>query len=309
MAIWQNTNPYHDAPALLRTKDYHELMVFLCEDTPLNIFQICWLERNGVESHRHDAFHFRAIRGARNELVAVALVITNRLLLLDARDPAAAHRLGHWYRQRPTPLHHVVSSQSSVVPFWQAYCHDSSDFRNIRPRARLIQNQEFYYLTAEMLEHARHQHRRDFPQPSALRIARYGDLDALFLASARMHREETLEDPLVHDPDVFRRHVENRIDNGRSHVWINDHHRLLFKADISADGSAGVQISGVFTDPLSRGKGVATRAMFDLCDKLFADGVPLITLYVNHNNEAAKRVYTRIGFRYYADYQTIFVAV
>lgn len=309
MAIWQNTNPYQDTPSRLRSKDYHELMTFLCEDTPLNIFQICWLERNGVESHRSDTFHFRAIRGSTGELVAVALVITNRLLLIDARDPAAAHRLGCWYRQLPTMLHHVVSSKSAVTPFWLAYCLDSSEIRNLQPRARLIQNQEFYYLTADMLEHARTSHCQALPQPSSLRKAHQRDLDALFLASARMHREETLEDPLVRDPELFRRHVEHRIDHGRSYVWIDAHHRLLFKADISADGNVGAQISGVFTDPLSRGKGIATRAMFDLCDKLFSDGIPLITLYVNHSNEAAKRVYMRVGFRYYADYQTIFVAV
>src|SRR5690554_306957 len=101
MAIWQSPNPFQDEPVLLCAKDYHELMVFLREDTPLNLFQICWLERNGVESHRNDSFHFRAVRGPDNKLLAVALVITNRLLLLDSRDPAAAQFLGGWYRKRP----------------------------------------------------------------------------------------------------------------------------------------------------------------------------------------------------------------
>ncbi len=310
MAIWQSPNSHQDDTILLRAKDYHELMDFLREDTPLNLFPICWLEKNGVEAPHRDSFHFRALRGGPdNRLIAVALVITNRLLLLDSREPAAARRLGQWYRQLPTSLHHIVSSKDAVAPFWQAYSESFPGQSRPSPRARLIQDQEFYYLTADMLEQARKQHRQRFPNPSELRQARYADLDALFLASARMHREETLEDPLVRDPELFRRHVEHRIDHGRSYVWIDSYHRLLFKADISADGKIGAQISGVFTNPLVRSQGIATQAMFDLCDKLFATGLPLLTLYVNQSNEAAKRVYMRIGFRYYADYQTVFIAV
>ncbi|MBA2662923.1 MAG: GNAT family N-acetyltransferase [Bradymonadaceae bacterium] len=305
MATWQSPNQLDDQPILFRARDYHELTGFLRQDIPLNLFQLCWLEKNGVEANQPNAFHFRGRRDGAGELQAAALVITNRLLLLDARGGEHAAFLGAWYgRNGAHLLHHIVSAKSSVEPFWQAYRTG-----NALAGARLIQDQELYYLTPDLLEEALAVESQPGPSPSAIRTALSQDLDGLFLASVRMHREETLEDPLERDPELFRRHVQHRVDSGRSFVWTDSHRRLLFKADISAQGNDGLQISGVFTAPMLRGQGYASRAMFDLCQILFDQGAPLITLYVNHTNTAAKRVYTRVGFRYYADYQTVFVAV
>ena len=138
-------------------------------------------------------------------------------------------------------------------------------------------------------------------------MARRRDLEAVFLASARMHAEETLEDPLARDALHFRRHVEHRIENGRTYVWFDDHRRLLFKADISAQSAWGAQISGVYTPHSLRGQGIATAAMTSICDALFERGFPRVTLYVNRTNYAARRVYQKVGFRYHTDYQTVFV--
>ena len=116
-----------------------------------------------------------------------------------------------------------------------------------------------------------------------------------------------VEDPLEKDANHFRRHVEHRIDNGRTYVWFDQHRRLLFKADISAQGSWGAQISGVYTPPALRGNGIATAAMTQICDALFDRGFPRATLYVNRTNEAARRVYAKVGFRYHTDFQTVFI--
>ena len=59
--------------------------------------------------------------------------------------------------------------------------------------------------------------------------------------------------------------------------------------------------------PALRGNGIATRGMYDLCDLLFERGFPRVTLYVNRTNLPARRVYQKVGFRYHADYQTVFV--
>lgn len=140
------------------------------------------------------------------------------------------------------------------------------------------------------------------------RLANRRDIDSVFWASARMHTEETLEDPLERDANHFRRHVEHRIDNDRTYVWVDEMRRLIFKADVSAQSSYGAQISGVYTPPNLRGRGIATRGMRDVCEALFRRGHPQVTLYVNGSNVPAKRVYQKVGFEYHTAYQTVFVA-
>ena len=105
----------------------------------------------------------------------------------------------------------------------------------------------------------------------------------------------------------FRRHVEHRLENGRTFAWFDEHRRLLFKADVSAQSSWGAQISGVYTPPAWRGQGIATRGMREVCAILLDRGCPRITLYVNRTNAPALKVYQRVGFEFHSDYQTVFV--
>jgi uncharacterized protein len=306
MATWHTPPHPNPLPFLLREKHREELEAFLCQDVPLNLFSLSWLENNGVEASHPGIFHFQALRDECGGICASSLVISQRLILLDARTDQAAALLARWYRDRGGRFHHIVSPRRAVEPFWTAYRR--SEARSIHD-ARLIQNQEMYVLTRLAWQQALLRADGPWWEPTALRPAHRGDLDPLFLASAMMHREETLEDPLEKDPDAFRRHVRHRITHGRSFVWFDDTRRLVFKVDLSAFGRYGAQVSGVYTTPSMRGQGLATRAMLDLCHQLFEQGLPLITLYVNDHNESAKTVYTRVGFRYYADYQTVFVAV
>jgi predicted GNAT family acetyltransferase len=98
-----------------------------------------------------------------------------------------------------------------------------------------------------------------------------------------------------------------RIETDRTLVWFDDHQRLIFKADVSAQSRYGAQISGVYTAPAMRGQGLGTRAMIDVCEALFRRGIPRVTLYVNQDNHAAHRVYDKVGFQHHCAYQTVFV--
>jgi predicted GNAT family acetyltransferase len=170
----------------------------------------------------------------------------------------------------------------------------------------LVRDQELYLLTRDAwLSRLSEPPAADFG--GHVRQASPEDVHSIFWASARMHAEETLEDPLERNASHFRRHVEHRIENGRTYAWFDDHRRLLFKADVSAQSPWGAQISGVYTPPSLRGQGIATRAMYDVCDALFERGFPRVTLYVNRTNKAARRVYEKVGFGYHTDYQTVFV--
>jgi uncharacterized protein len=274
------------------------LTAFLERDIPTNLFTLSWLENYGVVSARPDLFHFRALLSPQRSIAATSLVITDRLVLLDAIDPADAVAMGRWYRDVGIGFQHVVSADALVSSFWTGYTY--ADGRTKPPAARLVSPQQLYILPRGERDAAH--------EPvSSLRLARPEELDALFLASAQMHREETGEDPLAQHPETFRSHVRHRIQTQRAWVWFDQHRRLIFKVDISAQSRYGVQLSGVWTAPFARNQGIARRALTDLCVELFRRGWPRITLYVNAENAPARRVYERIGFVYHADYKTIFV--
>jgi uncharacterized protein len=295
--------PY--ATQLLCDEHHVQVLTFLSADVVSNLFQLCWLENHGVcADERPELYHYAGAFGRGGSLQAVALVITDRLLLIDARDADAAFALGRWYRQRGLVLEHVVSAKASVEPLWRAY---STHPQHDPVGARLLRDQELYVLERERWSDADQIELRGQYQPTEVRRAGLDELEPVFFASARMHLEETLEDPLETQPKTFRRHVRHRIRSGRTFAWFDEHRRLCFKADISALSSFGAQISGVYTPPRYRGQGIATRALFDICEELFESGLPRVTLYVNAHNDAARHVYQKVGFQFHADYQTVFV--
>jgi ribosomal protein S18 acetylase RimI-like enzyme len=64
-------------------------------------------------------------------------------------------------------------------------------------------------------------------------------------------------------------------------------------------------LGNVTTDPRRRGRGLARRATARLCRSLVTAGVQTIGLNVQAENEAAIRVYERLGFRVAAEYEEV----
>jgi hypothetical protein len=303
MAIDHLNTDSESAPKLLSTRHHDAIVDLLCDEIPSNLFQLCWLVNHGVRPlGQPDLFSFRGYADGEGGLGAVSLVITGRLLLIYSRTPEVAELFGRWYRDRGMRFEHIVSPTTSVEPFWRAY--SSPEGTGIR--ARLNRDQSMYVLESDTWT-PKESAAADTDFPDGLRYATSDDMEDVYQASARMHHEETLEDPIQTKPREFRRHVRHRINSNRSFVWYEDD-ELIFKADISARGRFGVQISGVFTEPSRRGQGIATLGMHHICAHLFDRDVPRIVLYFNDDNAPARRVYERVGFSYYTDYQTIFVA-
>jgi len=137
----------------------------------------------------------------------------------------------------------------------------------------------------------------------AVRRAVLADLDVLVVAAAAMHREEMGIDPLAIDPAGWRGRMAVLIDRGWSWVWM-EHGKVVFKAELSAWTPEVVQVQGVYTAPAHRGRGVATEGLGAVCRALLED-VPTCSLYVNHFNHAALRVYHRLGFSTVGEFATL----
>ncbi|MFN2582014.1 MAG: GNAT family N-acetyltransferase [Candidatus Dormibacteria bacterium] len=139
---------------------------------------------------------------------------------------------------------------------------------------------------------------------SAVRRSRRSDVDALVIAAAQMHREEMGVDPMRVDAAAWRARMVWLIDRGWSWVWVEGG-RAIFKAELSAWTPEVVQIQGVFTDPAWRRRGVARAGLTAVCRALLEE-VPVCSLYVNHFNATALRLYERLGFRRAGDFATVF---
>jgi predicted GNAT family acetyltransferase len=139
--------------------------------------------------------------------------------------------------------------------------------------------------------------------PAPLRPSTRRDVGALAAAAGTMHLEEMGGDSAPPDASAWRARMTQLVDRGWSWAWI-DGGELVFKAELSAWTPEVVQVQGVFTAPARRGRGAATAGMSALCAMLL-DTVPLVSLYVNGYNQAALRLYRRLGFEHRGDFATV----
>jgi GNAT superfamily N-acetyltransferase len=173
----------------------------------------------------------------------------------------------------------VVGHRASVMALHNA-------FRPPRPARELRDPQPLLILDNGDLRAA--------PSPE-VRLSTRGDLEALILAAARMHREEMGIDPLAIDAPAWRSRMISLIERRWSWIWMRGH-EVLFKAELSAWTPEVVQIQGVYTAPQHRGRGIARAGLAAVCEQIFRE-VPRCSLYVNQYNVIAQRVYEHLGFK------------
>ena len=129
-----------------------------------------------------------------------------------------------------------------------------------------------------------------------LRPAQPEELDCVWHLDEDMILEELGFSPFEEDPQVHRQGCLRRIEERRTWVEGELCGPLTFKVDHAAVSPHVVQLSGVFTPPLHRRRGIALQALGEMCHILLRE-VPRVSLYVNEDNAAARRIYRRLGFR------------
>jgi len=131
------------------------------------------------------------------------------------------------------------------------------------------------------------------------------DVDTLYPACVAMYTEEVGVSPeLGGGADLYRTRVAQLVAKGWSFARI-EQGRVVFKAEVAAASPHACQVQGVYVDPDRRGEGLAAAGVAAVVQHALRDIAPVVSLYVNAHNTAARRAYERAGFRQTATFSTV----
>ena len=133
------------------------------------------------------------------------------------------------------------------------------------------------------------------PDP-AVRQVRRDEVEVLLPACIAMFTEEIGVSPLVGDGGaLYRARVTELVAQGRAYARIEDG-QVLFKAEVGAATSTVCQVQGVWVHPSLRGRGLSVGGTAAVAALARAQVAPVVSLYVNDFNTAARRCYASVGF-------------
>ncbi|MCW2673961.1 MAG: GCN5-related N-acetyltransferase [Frankiales bacterium] len=142
------------------------------------------------------------------------------------------------------------------------------------------------------------------PDPH-VRLVQPHELDQLLPACVAMFTEEVGVSPLAGDGgSLYRARVEELIALNRA--WARfDAGRVVFKAEVGATTAGVCQVQGVWVDPKLRGRGLGTTGTAAVVEQARRSIAPVVSLYVNDFNMAARRAYEKVGFAQVATFASV----
>lgn len=145
----------------------------------------------------------------------------------------------------------------------------------------------------------------DIPPDSRVRPARPHELDVLVPACVAMFTEEVGISPVSGGAAAaYRARIAELVHGQRALVRIEDG-AVVFKAEIGALTTAVCQVQGVWVVPGRRGEGISVPGMSAVVHLARRSVAPVVSLYVNDYNRAARACYASVGFRQVGEFATV----
>jgi uncharacterized protein len=183
----------------------------------------------------------------------------------------------------------IVGPAAAVLPLWELLESSWGPAREVRARQPLLAIEGPPALPAE----------------PRVRPVRTSELDTLLPAAVAMFTEEVGVSPLRVDGGAgYRARVADLVRAGQALAWIEGG-QVLFKADVGAVSRAACQLQGVWVAPQFRGQGIGQRGTAAVVEYARTAIAPLVSLYVNDYNRAARAAYDRVGFRQVGTYASV----
>ena len=262
---------------VLDARDLDEVRALLHNDPVADVFVSSRLEVGGLDPWRLGAEMWGY--GDRGRLESLCYSGPN--LVPVQATPDALRAFTDRARRQGRRCSSIVGPASMVAPFWQL----------LRPhwgRAREERlNQPLMAIDGPPLV---------APDP-AVRLVRPDELDLLLPACIEMFTEEVGVSPLAADGgSLYRARVQELIEHELAWARIEDG-KVLFKAEVGCFTEHACQVQGVWVHPSLRGLGAGTSGTAAIVDHARATVAPVVSLYVNDYNAAARRAYAKVGFR------------
>ncbi len=137
-----------------------------------------------------------------------------------------------------------------------------------------------------------------------VRPARPDEVDLVLPAAEHMFTAEIGYPPYSGSGRGYRSSLAALIARGHTYVVV-EHGEVVFKTDIGSLALGAAQLQGVWVAPRLRGQGLAVPMLASVVEQVMAGPAPLVTLYVNDFNVAARATYERLGFREVGDFATV----
>lgn len=143
------------------------------------------------------------------------------------------------------------------------------------------------------------------PPDSQVRRVRSDEVKRLWPAAVAMFTEEVGMSPVGSDGGIhYRARVTELVASGRAFARFEDG-EVLFKAEIGAVTPHACQVQGVWVRPDRRGEGLSAGGLAAVVQHALRDIAPVVTLYVNDFNTAARSAYRRVGFHEVGAFATV----
>lgn len=174
----------------------------------------------------------------------------------------------------------ILGTDHEVAALWDRLRDEWGPARSMRPR------QPFMVLDNPP---------RVAPSPDVRRVLP-SELDVFYPACVAMYAEELGVSPEESGgAATYRARVAQLISRGHAFAHIEGA-EVLFKAELGPVTPHAAQVQSVWVNPRVRGLGHGAPGVAAVCEAAFADGAPVLSLYVNEHNEPAQRTYARVGF-------------
>ena len=223
-------------------------------------------------------------------LEAVCLSGTNLIpFAVPGSERAAAAAFADRARSAGRRCSTIVGPAAAVAPLWDLLAPSWGPARDHRPRQPLMAIDGPPAVP---------------PEPR-VRPVRPAELETLLPAAVAMFTEEVGVSPLRVDGGAgYRARVAELVRAGQSLAWIEDG-QVLFKAEVGAVSRAACQVQGVWVAPAHRGRGIGTACTAAVVEYARGAFAPVVSLYVNDFNAAARAAYRRVGFREVGTYASV----
>ncbi|CAA9357535.1 MAG: GCN5-related N-acetyltransferase, FIGfam019367 [uncultured Frankineae bacterium] len=265
------------AARVLDRRDTDEVLALLERDPVADVFVASRIHSAGLTESRLGAQVWGF--GERGRLESLCYSGAN--LVPVQAGPEAVRAFADRARRQGRRCSSIVGESAAVCSLWQLLTPSWGRARAVRARQPLLVLDGPPAVA---------------PDPG-VRAVRREEVDTLLPACIAMFTEEIGVSPLVGDGGtLYRARVTELVTAGRAFARIDDG-RVVFKAEVGAATTTVCQVQGVWVAPELRGQGLSVAGTAAAAVLARARIAPVVSLYVNDFNTAARRAYERVGFR------------